>query len=73
MTDIHGFMKYPRRPVPARPVQERLGDWNEVYAGQALLPVVSVAAAAAYYLKSFPTQGHDVRLEVIGVVAGAAV
>ncbi|MGW3625584.1 hypothetical protein [Streptomyces sp. NPDC000880] len=37
----------------------------------ALLPVVAVAAAAAYYLKSFPTQGHDVRLEVIGVVAGA--
>ena len=37
----------------------------------ALLPVLAVAAAAAYYLKSFPTQGHDVRLEVIGVVAGA--
>jgi hypothetical protein len=37
----------------------------------ALLPVVAVAAAAAYYLKSFPTQGHDVRLEVIGAVSGA--
>ena len=38
----------------------------------ALLPVAAVAAAAAYYLKSFPTQGHDVRLYVIGVVAGGA-
>lgn len=36
-----------------------------------LLPVLAVAAAAAYYLKSFPTQGHDVRLEVAGAVAGA--
>ncbi|MFC4030276.1 hypothetical protein ACFO3J_02190 [Streptomyces polygonati] len=36
-----------------------------------LLPVVAVLAAAAYYLKSFPTQGHDVRLDVVGVVAGA--
>lgn len=31
----------PRRPVPARPVEERLNDWNEVYAGQALLPLVA--------------------------------
>jgi glutamate synthase (NADPH/NADH) small chain len=45
MTDIYGFLKYPRKPVPARPVQERLGDWNEVYAGQALLPLVSEQAA----------------------------
>ncbi|WP_329138998.1 glutamate synthase subunit beta [Streptomyces sp. NBC_01476] len=45
MTDIYGFMKYPRRPVPARPVEERLGDWDEVYAGQALLPLVSEQAA----------------------------
>ncbi|MEV6170127.1 hypothetical protein AB0L99_18090 [Streptomyces sp. NPDC051954] len=37
----------------------------------ALLPVACVAAAAAYYLKSFPTEGHDVRLYVLGVVAGA--
>ncbi|SEG26392.1 glutamate synthase (NADH) small subunit [Actinacidiphila yanglinensis] len=44
MTDIRGFMKYPRRAVPARPVEERLGDWDEVYAGQALLPVVSEQA-----------------------------
>ncbi|MER6997662.1 glutamate synthase subunit beta [Streptomyces sp. NPDC000410] len=44
MTDPHGFLKTPRRPVPARPVEERLGDWNEVYAGQALLPLVSEQA-----------------------------
>jgi len=45
MTDIHGFMKYPRRPAPARPVEERLGDWKEVYAGQELLPFASEQAA----------------------------
>ncbi|SHN09422.1 glutamate synthase subunit beta [Actinacidiphila paucisporea] len=45
MTDIYGFLKYPRRPVAPRPVDERLGDWNEVYAGQALLPLVSEQAA----------------------------
>ncbi|MCX5107479.1 glutamate synthase subunit beta [Streptomyces sp. NBC_00378] len=44
MTDPHGFLKFPRRPVPARPVQERLSDWNEVYAGQARLPLVSEQA-----------------------------
>ncbi|WP_455353273.1 glutamate synthase subunit beta [Streptomyces sp. SYSU K217416] len=44
MTDPHGFLKIPRRPVPARPVEERLSDWNEVYAGQALLPLVSEQA-----------------------------
>lgn len=38
----------------------------------ALLPVVAVAAAAAYYLKSFPTEGNDVRLDLVGVVVGAA-
>ncbi|MGW7615510.1 hypothetical protein ACWGLG_06525 [Streptomyces antimycoticus] len=37
----------------------------------ALLPVVAVAAAAAYYLRSFPTQGHDVQLDLVGVLAGA--
>ncbi|MFF3619208.1 glutamate synthase subunit beta [Streptomyces sp. NPDC002467] len=40
MTDPYGFLKIPRRAVPARPVEERLGDWREVYAGQALLPLV---------------------------------
>ncbi|MFC9622025.1 glutamate synthase subunit beta [Streptomyces sp. NPDC056930] len=44
MTDPYGFLKTPRRPVPARPVQERLSDWNEVYAGQARLPLVSEQA-----------------------------
>ncbi|MGW3626146.1 glutamate synthase subunit beta [Streptomyces sp. NPDC000880] len=44
MTDPYGFLKVPRRPVPARPVEERLSDWNEVYAGQALLPLVSEQA-----------------------------
>ncbi|MFD8383147.1 hypothetical protein ACFV2X_32350 [Streptomyces sp. NPDC059679] len=38
----------------------------------ALLPVVAVAAAAAHYLKSFPPQGHDLRLDVVGVAVGAA-
>jgi hypothetical protein len=36
-----------------------------------ILPVLAVGAAAAYYLKSVPTQGHDVTLDVLGVVAGA--
>ncbi|MFD9220059.1 glutamate synthase subunit beta [Streptomyces sp. NPDC060064] len=44
MTDPHGFLKIPRRPVPPRPIEERLSDWNEVYAGQALLPLVSEQA-----------------------------
>ncbi|MEV6568072.1 glutamate synthase subunit beta [Streptomyces kronopolitis] len=44
MTDPFGFLKTPRRPVPGRPVQERLHDWHEVYAGQALLPLVSEQA-----------------------------
>ncbi|MGW7101911.1 glutamate synthase subunit beta [Streptomyces sp. NPDC054838] len=44
MTDPFGFLRIPRRPVAARPVAERLGDWREVYAGQALLPLVSEQA-----------------------------
>ncbi|MFJ8159759.1 glutamate synthase subunit beta [Streptomyces sp. NPDC096136] len=40
MTDPFGFLRIPRRAVPPRPVEERLGDWREVYAGQALLPLV---------------------------------
>lgn len=44
MTDPYGFLKTPRRPVPGRPVQERLHDWHEVYAGQALLPLISEQA-----------------------------
>ena len=41
-----------------------------------LLPLVLVGAAAAYYLKTVPTQGHDVALDVatvlVGVLIGAA-
>ncbi|MEW1751854.1 glutamate synthase subunit beta [Streptomyces angustmyceticus] len=44
MTDPRGFLKFPRRPVPPRPVEERLSDWDEVHAGQALLPLVSEQA-----------------------------
>ncbi|MER7956950.1 glutamate synthase subunit beta [Streptomyces sp. NPDC096030] len=44
MTDPFGFLAAPRQPVPARPSQERLGDWNEVYEGQQLLPLVSTQA-----------------------------
>ncbi|MEU6987911.1 glutamate synthase subunit beta [Streptomyces sp. NPDC046324] len=41
MTDPFGFLHIPRRPPPSRPADERVGDWNEVHAGQPLLPVVS--------------------------------
>ncbi|MFF4444457.1 glutamate synthase subunit beta [Streptomyces sp. NPDC001502] len=41
MTDPFGFLRTPREAVPARPVEQRLSDWREVYAGQALLPLVS--------------------------------
>ncbi|MFI2372215.1 hypothetical protein [Streptomyces sp. NPDC018833] len=44
MTDPFGFLTTPPRPVAARPSEERLGDWNEVHAGQTLLPVVSLQA-----------------------------
>ncbi|OEJ43605.1 glutamate synthase [Streptomyces agglomeratus] len=44
MTDPHGFLRIPRRPSAARPVEERLSDWNEVHAGQPLLPLVSEQA-----------------------------
>ncbi|MGW3011309.1 glutamate synthase subunit beta [Streptomyces sp. NPDC001219] len=44
MTDPRGFLKAPRRPVPPRAVEERLSDWHEVYAGQALLPLVAEQA-----------------------------
>ncbi|MEU9337705.1 hypothetical protein AB0D49_31835 [Streptomyces sp. NPDC048290] len=37
----------------------------------ALLPIVAVAAAAAYYLKSFPTEGHDVPLYATTLLIGA--
>lgn len=37
-----------------------------------LFPVVAVAAAAAYYLKSFPTEGNDLWLDLVGLCVGAA-
>lgn len=36
-----------------------------------LLPLAAVIAVAFYYLKSVPTAGHDVTLDVILVVVGA--
>lgn len=36
-----------------------------------VLPVVLVGAAAAYYLKAVPTQGHDVQLYGMCIAAGA--
>ncbi|WP_432017733.1 glutamate synthase subunit beta [Streptomyces hydrogenans] len=44
MTDPAGFLHIPRRPAPPRPPGERVGDWDEVHAGQPLLPVVSAQA-----------------------------
>lgn len=48
----------------------RLDRWT------ALRPVIIVAAAAAYYLRGFPTAGHDILLYVIlggsGLVLGIA-
>ncbi|MEU7697472.1 glutamate synthase subunit beta [Streptomyces sp. NPDC039028] len=41
MTDPAGFLRIPRRPTPSRPPGERARDWDEVYQGQPLLPVVS--------------------------------
>ncbi|RSS83053.1 glutamate synthase subunit beta [Streptomyces sp. WAC06614] len=41
MTDPFGFLRIPREAVPARPVEERLGDWREIHAGRMLLPLVS--------------------------------
>ncbi|WNO70822.1 MULTISPECIES: glutamate synthase subunit beta [unclassified Streptomyces] len=44
MTDPFGFLRIPRRPVPPRPVTERLNDWDEVYAGQSQLPLIAEQA-----------------------------
>jgi hypothetical protein len=37
-----------------------------------LLPVALVAVAGWFFLRDIPTRGHDVQLEVIGVIVGAA-
>ncbi len=47
MADPTGFMTTPREVASRRPVDERLGDWNEVYPdspGMALLPIISKQA-----------------------------
>ncbi|MFF3763704.1 glutamate synthase subunit beta [Streptomyces sp. NPDC001922] len=44
MADPQGFMTTPRRTCPRRPVPERVEDWNEVYVGQGLLPIISEQA-----------------------------
>ena len=38
MADPKGFMTTPRQEWPRRPVEERVGDWDEVYVPGALLP-----------------------------------
>ncbi|MFD8306705.1 glutamate synthase subunit beta [Streptomyces sp. NPDC059690] len=40
MADPKGFMTTPRQEWPRRPVEERVGDWSEVYVPGALLPIV---------------------------------
>lgn len=32
MADLRGFLRHARQDAPKRPVEERLGDWREVYA-----------------------------------------
>ena len=48
MADPRGFLKAGRQVAERRPVEERLGDWNEVYpgsAGRALLPIITEQAS----------------------------
>ena len=48
MADPKGFLKHGREGAPRRPVEERVGDWNEVYPdgiGRALLPVINTQAS----------------------------
>ncbi len=47
MADPKGFLKNGREVAARRPVEERVGDWNEVYpggAGRALLPIITAQA-----------------------------
>ncbi|MGV9254736.1 glutamate synthase subunit beta [Streptomyces sp. NPDC003697] len=44
MADPKGFMTTPRREWPRRPVEERVGDWDEVYVPGALLPIIGEQA-----------------------------
>ncbi|HEY0890192.1 MAG TPA: glutamate synthase subunit beta [Nocardioides sp.] len=48
MADPKGFLKEGRQVATRRPVDERLGDWNEVYPGgmgRALLPIITTQAS----------------------------
>ena len=49
MADPKGFLKHGREGATRRPVDERLGDWNEVYAdggiGRNLLPIITTQAS----------------------------
>jgi glutamate synthase (NADPH) small chain len=47
MADPRGFLTTPREVAARRPVDERLGDWHEVYpddAGRVLLPIIAKQA-----------------------------
>jgi glutamate synthase (NADPH/NADH) small chain len=47
MADPKGFLKHGREVATRRPVEERIGDWNEVYPGgpgRALLPIITEQA-----------------------------
>lgn len=47
MADPKGFLKYGRKLAERRPVEERIGDWHEVYPGgpgRALLPIITEQA-----------------------------
>ncbi|MFI5930983.1 hypothetical protein [Actinoplanes sp. NPDC051494] len=43
---------------------------HELSVRRAVRPVLIVLAVAAFYLRSFPTAGNDVRLDLVGVAAG---
>ena len=48
MADPRGFLRHPRATPQRRPVDERVGDWREVYpddVGRVLLPIVTDQAA----------------------------
>ncbi|HEX6337988.1 MAG TPA: glutamate synthase subunit beta [Jiangellaceae bacterium] len=44
MADPRGFLTTPQQGAPTRPVPERVGDWNEVYVGRGLLPIITKQA-----------------------------
>jgi glutamate synthase (NADPH) small chain len=44
MADPRGFLTTPRQGAPTRPIPERVHDWQEVYVGGGLLPVISKQA-----------------------------